>query len=293
MIDKQNMTRLKKFPLRGWFGLLLVAVFWWVNWGTSGLRTQWAFAPLWVGYCLTVDALVFWRKGTSLIARNWRAYLALYAASVVGWWIFELFNSRLQNWTYLGVEGFSRLAYGVLASVSFSTVIPAVFGTAELVGSFGWLRNLKPGFRIPANKRSGLVVFVLGWIFLALMLTWPHYFFPFMWLSVYFILEPINLWMGNRTLAESVDRRDWRPLIALWLGALICGFFWEMWNYYSYPKWVYHVPFVDYLHIFEMPALGYGGYMPFAMELFALYHLLAGLVGWKKASDFVALVPED
>jgi hypothetical protein len=52
-----------------------------------------------------------------------------------------------------------------------------------------------------------------------------------------------------------------------------------MWNYYAYPKWVYHVPFVDFWRIFEMPLLGYGGYLPFAMELFALYHLVVGLLG--------------
>jgi hypothetical protein len=54
-------------------------------------------------------------------------------------------------------------------------------------------------------------------------------------------------------------------------------FFWELWNYYSYPKWVYHVPFADFWHIFEMPVLGYGGYLPFALELFALYQILARL----------------
>ena len=34
-----------------------------------------------------------------------------------------------------------------------------------------------------------------------------------------------------------------------------------------------------------MPVLGYGGYLPFALELFALYHLFAGILGhgagWK------------
>ena len=53
----------------------------------------------------------------------------------------------------------------------------------------------------------------------------------------------------------------------------MCGFFWEMWNYYAYPKWTYQVPFVDFLHIFEMPLLGFLGYLPFSMELFDLYHL--------------------
>ena len=33
-----------------------------------------------------------------------------------------------------------------------------------------------------------------------------------------------------------------------------------------------------------MPLLGYGGYLPFALELFALYHLIAGLAGHKKTT---------
>jgi hypothetical protein len=65
-------------------------------------------------------------------------------------------------------------------------------------------------------------------------------------------------------------------VIALWAGTLICGFMWEMWDFLSFPRWIYHVPFVGFLHVFEMPLLGYGGYLPFGMELFALYQLVSG-----------------
>jgi len=280
----------RKFPVQGWIGLILVVIFWLVNWTFDGLRTHWAFTPLWLGYCLLVDGLVYYRKNTSLLTRNWRAYLGLFGVSVVGWWLFELFNWRLQNWTYLGGNLFTDLEFAILASFSFSSVIPAVFGTAELVGSSAWLKNLKPGWKLRSTKSNVLFFFILGWVMLALMLIWPRYYFPFLWLSVFFILEPLNVWFGNRTLARFVDKGDWRPVFSLWLGALVCGFFWEMWNYYSYPKWVYQVPFVDFGHIFEMPVLGYGGYMPFAMELFALYHLIMGIIGRKKDWKYLELV---
>ena len=42
------------------------------------------------------------------------------------------------------------------------------------------------------------------------------------------------------------------------------------------PKWVYHVPFFGWLKVFEMPILGYGGYLPFALEVFAAWSLLSG-----------------
>jgi hypothetical protein len=54
----------------------------------------------------------------------------------------------------------------------------------------------------------------------------------------------------------------------------ICGFFWEMWNYYSYPKWTCRTLGAQFLHVLEMPLLGHGGYVPFALELCALKNLL-------------------
>ena len=145
---------ISQFPIHGWIGILLVIIFWTVNWSLSGLRTSWAFFPLWLGYCLTVDALVVALKGTSLLTRSKSRYLGLFAISVLGWWLFELLNWRTGNWAYLGVETFSRLKYGLLSSLSFSTVIPAVFGTAELVSSFGWVRQLKPGWVISTGSSA-------------------------------------------------------------------------------------------------------------------------------------------
>jgi hypothetical protein len=40
-----------------------------------------------------------------------------------------------------------------------------------------------------------------------------------------------------------------------------------MWNYFAMPKWYYTVPFFDYPKVFEMPLLGYFGYIPFGWEL--------------------------
>lgn len=279
----------RAWPVHGWVGLALVAIFWTLNWSLPGMRTHWGFFPLWLGYCLTVDALVFARKGSSLLSRNARAYVKLFLVSAPAWWLFELLNLRTQNWFYDGRDSFTGLQYFVLASLSFSTVMPAVFGTAELVSTFKWLGRIPRGPRIVPTRRTSLGLFVAGWAMLAMLLIWPRYFFPFLWISVYFILEPINVWLKNRSLMEYTGVGDWRPVLALWVGCLICGFFWEMWNFYSYPKWIYQVPFVDFLHIFEMPVLGYGGYLPFALELFALYHLVMGLLKQDESRDFIQI----
>ena len=278
----------EKFPLHGWLGLTLVAVFWTLNWTLSGLRTHWGFFPLWLGYCLTVDALVFWRTGTSLLVRSWRKYLGLFVLSAPVWWLFETLNLRTQNWFYDGAEFFTPLTFSLLTTLSFTTVIPAVFGSAELMASFDFVKGIKRGLVISTNLGTTLAFFFSGWIMLALMLLWPRIFFPFMWVSLFFIFEPINVWMKNRSLAAWTAIGDWRPVIALWLGVLLTAFFWEMWNFFSYPKWIYDVPWGNWLHIFEMPALGYGGYLPFALELYALYHLVVGLLG-RKQEDYVRL----
>ena len=55
-------------------------------------------------------------------------------------------------------------------------------------------------------------------------------------------------------------------MVSAALAALICGFFWEMWNFYSLARWTYSVPLVHRFQIFEMPLLGYAGYLPFGLE---------------------------
>jgi len=291
---KRSFTsRTGGWPAYGSFGLGLVIIFWILNWSLPGIRTHWGFFPLWLGYCLTIDALVFIRKGHSLLTRSTEAYVALFFISAPAWWLFEVINWRMQNWFYIGEEHFSDLEYFFLSSLSFSTVMPAVFGTAELAGTFKWIGKMKYGFKLPVNPSTPAILFAAGWIMLALMLVWPLYFFPFVWMSVYCILEPINVWLGNRSLLQDVAGGDWRPVIALWSGCLICGFFWEMWNYYSYPKWIYRVPFVDFLHIFEMPLPGYLGYIPFSMELFALYHLVTGLLKPGQDQNYLQLLPDE
>ena len=264
------------FARHGWAGLLLVAVAWPLNWLLPGLRTHLLFFPLWLGYILVVDALVLRRRGTSLLTRSVGQFVLLFVVSAPAWWLFEVFNWHTRNWRYLGREQFDDLTYFLLASVAFSTVMPAVFGTAELVRSFRWVDRRRPGLRVVPGRRTYAVLFGTGLLLIALIWRWPDVFYPFVWASVFCLLTPAGAWLGRRTLLEDLGRGDWRPVIALGLGALLCGFFWELWNLYACPKWIYRTPGVQFLHVFEMPLLGYIGYPPFALELYALLHLAVG-----------------
>ena len=140
--------------------------------------------------------------------------------------------------------------------------MPAVFEAAELAGTFKWIRSLKPFPKIEPTKKLSRLFIILGLITLALEIIFPEIFYPFIWITVYFLVEPLNMKMNNPTLLEFTGKGNWKPVFSLWTGVLICAFFWEMWNYYSYPKWYYHLPMVNFLHVFEMPLPGYIGYFP-------------------------------
>lgn len=276
-------------PLYGYVSIVLISVSWYFNWTLEGLRTHFLFFPLWLGYCLFVDALVRRIKGNSLLSRSWKKYISLFIISIPIWWFFELFNQRTQNWHYLGREYFSDLEYFLFASLSFSTVLPAVFGTAELVGTLPWIKNRIYGPKISANKKGLVFLFIIGWATLILMLIWPQYFYIFVWISLFFLFDVINYLLKNRSLVAYSDKRNWRPMISLALGCLTCGFFWEMWNFYAYPKWIYHTPGVEFLPIFEMPLLGYLGYIPFSFELFAFYHFVTRTSIWEEDRYYIQL----
>ncbi len=279
-----------RWPFRGWVGLALVAVFWALNWSLSGMRSHWGFFPLWLGYCLTVDAGAYYRTGTSLWTRSRTGYAGLFLVSAPAWWLFEAINWRTANWFYEGRSAFTDLEYIVLASVSFSTVMPAVFGTGELAATFSPIRRFGPRSSSAIGAGFRYAVLLTGVAMLALLLFWPRYFFPLVWVSLFCILDPLNDRLGNRSLIREAARGEWRSWLALATGSVVCGFFWEMWNFYSYPKWIYQIPFVDFFRVFEMPILGYGGYIPFALELFAMYHFVTGLLGVAPATPYIRLI---
>lgn len=263
-----------RWPPHGWLGLALVAICWPANWLLPGLRTHLLFFPLWLGYILAVDALTVRLRGSSLLVRDGAGFAGLFVVSVPVWWLFELLNRRLGNWVYPARSQFSDLEFAVWASLSFSTVVPAVFVTAELIRALEWSERWRRGPRLPADRAARFGYAAAGAGMLALLLAWPRLFFPLVWLAPLFLLEPLAVAFGRPRLLSGLARGDWRPAIALALGALVCGFWWELWNYYSEPRWVYHLPWGGFLHVFEMPLLGYLGYLPFGMGLYVLSHLL-------------------
>lgn len=283
------MKTRRRFPRWGYAGSGLIAIGWYLAWvRPEGFQLLWehSFLLLWIGYNLVVDALNWTRTGTSLLTRNRAAYAGLFVLSIPGWWLFEFLNLYVQNWHYVLNRPMGDFEYAVRTSIDFSVVIPAVFSTAEGWSSSRLLAGSSRWKGLAVTRKRLAVYILLGIGMLVAVIALPRYCFPLVWACLFFVFDSLNGMMGAPSLLGFLERGNWRPVIALALGALTCGFFWEMWNFYSLPKWIYTIPFVDVLHVFEMPLPGYLGYLPFGLEVFALYVLLMEVLGLKRTGFY-------
>lgn len=198
-----------------------------------------------------------------------RYVLSLFPLSAAFWWLFEYLNRFVQNWYYVGVDELSSLEYVVRATIPFSTVLPAVLGTAELLTSYpaisAGLARFKPIELLPAKPASWMLL-LLSCLGLLGIGRWPDYLFPLVWVGPLFLIVSLESLAGRPTILSPLTQGDWRGLWVSALAALICGFFWELWNWKSLAHWEYAIPFVHRFQVFEMPLLGYAGYLPFGLE---------------------------
>lgn len=201
------------------------------------------------------------------------------ALSVPLWLIFEAYNLRLANWTYVGLpENLAARYFGY--AWSFATITPAIFVTADLAQSFGW-------FARPARSRKWSRA-ALHWmtaagaVLLAVPLITPMpaaaYLFALVWLGFVFLLDPVNYRLGWPSLLGDLARGRRGRLYGLLISGWVCGWLWEFWNYRAAAKWLYIFPMFQEWKIFEMPAPGFLGFPPFALECFTMYVTAAGLL---------------
>lgn len=262
---------LRAFPGWGWAGLAAMAASWLVAWGRfpwMGALQAHTFTPLWVCYIVVVNALSFRRTGRCLLLSRTRPFLLLFPVSAAFWWSFEYLNRFVGNWFYLEPPGFGAGEYFLFATLPFSTVLPAVLSTRELLLSFprvdGAFREWRP--LSPAHPRAvAAAALLLGCAGLLAVGTVPDLVFPLVWVAPPLLLVSLAGLRGEPHALSKISAGDWRSFAASSLAALACGFFWEMWNSGSLAKWVYAIPYVDALHVFEMPLPGYAGYLPFGV----------------------------
>ena len=252
-------------------GLTLIAIAWPLAWSHVRPYSDYTFFPLWLGYILTVDGLVKRRTSTSLLHRDPRRWGLLFLASAPLWWLFEGLNSSVANWNYRLPRHPGTLEYLALASLSFSTVVPAVFETAELYRSFPAFNRPRCWLRIAPPRAALLSLVAAGAMMCITTFLFPRQAYPLVWLGLFFMLDPLNQLIGANSISGQIAHRRWDTVWVLCAAGLTCGFFWEMWNIFSIPKWTYEIPYIEGPKLFEMPLPGYSGYLPFALEIYAFY----------------------
>lgn len=251
---------------------------------------SWHTPIAWTGYILLVDGIVCRRRGHSWLSDSPAEFAFLVLLSFPLWLVFEFYNLFIRNWRYINLPE-SVFWRDVGYVWAFATIWPAIFETADLVaslrgaarapyGAAGAAPRGRPFRRRPpvggeATRLSawGIASIVAGAAMLLWPIVWPsQYLAAPVWLGFIFLLDPLNAWAGRQSLFLDFGR-DGRfdRAVNLMAGGLICGFVWEFWNYWARTKWIYTVPILEHVKLFEMPLPGYLGFPAFALECFTMY----------------------
>jgi hypothetical protein len=102
-----------------------------------------------------------------------------------------------------------------------------------------------------------------------------------LWVGLIYLLDPVNAWLGGPALLRDWEEGRWGRFLSLMLGGITCGLLWEFWNYWALSKWTYNLPFLGGLEryrYFEMPWLGFLGFLPFALECWIALNTLVLLL---------------
>src|SRR5262245_30439704 len=283
LVRSDPKLRPAKLAVAVGFGLLVVSTIGMLR-GVEPFATMY-YLFAWYSVLLAGDGALALRGGAGsgtrgeflLLGRPWHL-LSLLGWSTVVWLFYELLNFRLQNWYYVFVPD-NRTARWVTATAAFATVLPAVF-LAE-----AFLRSFRVGETV-RWKRFAVTPQMLDrmqWIggaMMALVLIFPRYFFPLVWGASMLMVEP-RVYRASRagSLLADLERGEPGRLLRLLAGGALIGLLWEMLNTGARMKWIYTVPFLEDLKLFEMPVPGFLGFPPFAVECFILWQALicAGL----------------
>jgi hypothetical protein len=263
---------IRRSPLWMWVALFWTAGWWvlaWHRWAWFEPLQRYTFFPLWFGFIVLVNGATERRTGSCLMRRAPARWLALFAASAACWWVFEWLNRFVRNWHYLNVADFGPLGYAVHATVCFATVLPAVSAAAEWLDSHPrWTALVAhgPAWRWLGRRDAAVVLALMSFGSLVATGIWPNWTYPSLWISPLAICLAASILDGRRGLAREIAEGNWTRAGTWMIAALACGFFWELWNWRSAAKWIYTVPGVERWHVFEMPALGYAGYLGFGLE---------------------------
>lgn len=247
------------------------------------------FTPLvWTGYILLVDSLVYRIRGESLLTTRFKQFLVLLLLSIGFWYIFEFYNLFIKNWHYLGLPGSKFWRY-LGYFWSFATIWPAVLLTFELLTGLNIFSSGKIDSEPKVSIKFLSILMASGIVCLLWPLLFPSpYLAAPIWLGFILLLDPINYRWGEKSILRDLVSGKKETLYALFASGLVCGILWEFWNFWAGAKWHYAVPIAGNLKIFEMPIIGYLGFLPFACEVYVMYNFAGGV--WNKLKPSPAVI---
>ena len=233
----------------------------------------WFYVLAWYPTLIILDEVVVLLGGESLLARPRQLALMLWWSAVI-WFLFEAINFRLRDWYYVFLPA-GRLERWLGITVSLATVVPAVLLPERLLERLGVWRDLRlRGFTLEPQHLE--IAGWVGWGLLAAVLAFPRYLYPLTWGAVWLIAEPL-LYRRDpaHSLFADMTHGSWGRIARLMAAGLFAGVLWESFNAMARGRWIYTVPFLEHLKIFEMPLVGFLGFPFFALEVWSLYHLVA------------------
>jgi hypothetical protein len=265
-----------RLPAYAFVGLAAMVVFEALLFTGHGLVGMY-FTPLqWTGLILFLDGVVKVRRGESLISDHPGEFVILAVISIGSWVIFEWYNVALENWRYIGLPDNMLERYAGYAW-AFATISPGMFLIYEVIDTFVPGRDARPSPRLPNAVFWPFVVF--GFLCLAVPIVWPsEYMTPLVWMGFAFFLDPINGRLGERSILSEFFTGHFRSMPLFFLAGFVAGVLWEFWNFWASSKWEYSVPYLGHIKVFEMPVLGFFGFMPFIIESFAIYTFVRRLL---------------
>ncbi len=285
--DDLSSDAVKMIPLYGWVGILIIltSIFLLVA-GIEIIGIY--FTPLmWTGYILVIDSFQLKLRGDSLIYSHTREFVFMLPWSIACWLIFEAYNLRLQNWEYIGLpRNFIMRYFGYIWA--FATIFPAILVTAEFIkGSITRTTTID----VQISKRFGFLITIIGLIILIIPLivnlNISAKLFVLVWIGFILLIDPINYFLKGNSIIRDWMQRNFVTTIALGFSGIICGVLWELWNYWATAKWIYTVP-ISFAgpKLFEMPLLGYLGFIPFAFEVYVMQELLVSVFPFVRKNKY-------
>jgi hypothetical protein len=209
-----------------------------------------------------------------------RRHLGLAVISIPIWWWFELVNTRVANWHYVFTPDYSDIEYAILSTIAFSTVVPALVAMTAMTRSL--IDQSASAVIVTSDRRRLPVVEIsLGILMQAAVFIWPGGAFPLVWIAPFLIIDGSIGLVTTRSIVGRIFNGTFEEIVQIGTAGLACGIMWEFWNYWSMPKWEYTLPYLEVARVFEMPVLGYGGYIPFA--LFVIQAVALADVVWLRA----------